>query len=42
MMREVSTDDPCGLGIVGDASISVILLLGWRSESERAVDTVIH
>lgn len=42
MMREVSTDEPCGLGIVGEASIRIIFLLGWRSESDRAVDTVIH
>lgn len=41
-MREVSTDEPCGLGIVGEASIRVTFLLGWRSESDRAVDTVIH
>lgn len=42
MIREVSTDEPCGLGMVGEASIIVILLFGCRSERDKAVDTVIH
>jgi hypothetical protein len=40
MMRELSTEEPWGLGIVGEASRRVTLLLGWRLERERAVDTV--
>jgi hypothetical protein len=41
-MRELSTDEPCGLGIVGDASRSVTWLLGWRLDRDRAVDTSRH
>jgi hypothetical protein len=35
----VSTEEPCGFGIVGEDSIIVILLLGWRFVRERAVET---
>ena len=38
-MREVSTEEPCGFGIVGEASRRVIWVSGCRRESERAVDT---
>jgi hypothetical protein len=40
-MREVSTDEPCGFGIVGDASstINVVLLKDWRFDKASAVDT---
>lgn len=41
MMRDESTEAPCGLGMVGAASMRVILLSGCRSESESAVDTVV-
>jgi hypothetical protein len=38
-MRDVSTDEPCGFGIVGEDSRRVILLVGWRFVRERAVET---
>lgn len=38
-MREVSTEEPCGFGIVGEASRSVIWVSGCRRDRERAVDT---
>lgn len=40
MIREVSTDEPCGLGIEEEDSRRVIWVSGWRVERERAVDTV--
>lgn len=39
-MREVSTEEPSGLGIVGEDSIRVIWEVGWRCVRDWAVDTV--
>lgn len=40
-MREVSTEEPSGLGIVGEDSRRVTLEAGWRDERDKAVDTVV-
>lgn len=40
-MREVSTEEPFGLGIVGDASRRVMRVEGCFRERERAVETVL-
>ena len=38
-MREESTEEPWGFGIVGEASSRVIWVSGCRRDKERAVDT---
>ena len=38
-MREVSTEEPWGLGIVGEDSSKVISLVGCRRERDSAVET---
>lgn len=38
-MREVSTEEPSGLGIVGEDSIRVTWEVGWRCVRDWAVDT---